>query len=54
MDDFYKNLEEEAKLKRNRKKLISEAQIEINKRKLEVRRRIEDMQMCKELGVKFE
>lgn len=54
MDDFYKNLEEEAKLKRERKKLISEAQTKINKRKLKVRRKIEDIQMCKELGVEFE
>ena len=54
MDDFYKNLEEEARLKRNRKKLLSEAQMKINKRKLEARRKIEDMQMCKDLGVEFE
>lgn len=54
MDNFYKNLEEEAKIKRERKKLISEAQDKLNKRKLEARRKIEDMQMCKELGVEFE
>ena len=54
MDDFYKNLEEEAKLKRNRKKLISEAQDKFNKRRLNARRKIEDMQMCREMGVEFE
>lgn len=54
MDNFYKNLEEEAKIKRKRKKLISEAQDKLNKRRLNARRKIEDMQMCKELGVEFE
>lgn len=54
MGEFYKNLEEECKLKRSRKKLLSEAQMKINKRKLNARRKIEDMQMRKELGVEFE
>ena len=54
MDDFYKNLEEECKLKRQRKKLISEAQDKLNKRRLDARRRIEEIQMCKELGIEID
>ena len=36
------------------KQAIEEVRRQTAQRKLEVRRRIEDMQMCKELGVKFE
>lgn len=54
MDDFYKNLKEECKLKRQRKKLISEAQDKLNKRRLNTRRKIEDIMLCKELGIEIE
>ncbi len=54
MDDFYKNLEEECRLKRERKRLISTAQDKLNKRRLSTRRKIEDIMLCKELGVEIE
>lgn len=54
MDDFYKNLEEECKLKRKRKKMISAAQDKLNKRKLNARRRIEEIKICRELGVEID
>lgn len=54
MADFYKELEEECKLKRKRKKIISAAQEKLNKRRLSAMRRIEDIKMRKELGIDFE
>lgn len=54
MDDFYKNIEEEYRLKRERKRLISVAQDKLNKRRLNTRRKIEDIMLCKELGVELQ
>ena len=54
MDDFYKKLEEEYKIKRKNEKIISAAQDRINKRKLNARRRIEEIKMCRELGIEID
>lgn len=48
---FDEDLAKEAKIKRDRKKLLQEAQERVNKRKLEVRRELEDIKINRELGL---
>lgn len=48
---FDEDLAQEAKIKRERKKLLQEAQERLNKRKLAVRRAIENRKIDKELGL---
>lgn len=48
---FDEDLAREAKIKRDRKKLLQEAQERVNKRKLEVRRKLEDIKINRGLGL---
>lgn len=48
---FDEDLARDAKIKTERKKLLQEAQERVNKRKLEVRRKLEDIKINRELGL---